>query len=134
MKRFLSLLLIGTVACLTGCGGGEDEDAAAPAAEAAAETGAAAAETAAAETPPAELPPVAAGNAADVDAAMQQRDYVRAADLLIQQSLSRQPGEEDDSMVRMRQLQVQMADAIASGDPRAIQAAELLRRVGRMPR
>lgn len=117
---------------LTACGGKDDS------AEAMAETAAPAAEetaeAAVAEAPTPDYAPAAEVTPEQVNAAMQQRDYVRAADLLIQQSLTRQPGQEDDSMVRMRELQMQLADAVAAGDPRAKQAAELLRRLGRPPR
>ncbi|HMO63852.1 MAG TPA: hypothetical protein PKE47_01255 [Verrucomicrobiota bacterium] len=123
--------LAALVLALTACGGKEDSaEAMADYAPAAEET----AEVAEAEAPAPDFAPAAEVSPEQVNAAMQQRDYVRAADLLIQQSLTRQPGQEDDSMVRMRELQMQLADAVAAGDPKAKQAAELLRRLGRPPR
>lgn len=125
--------LAALVLALTACGGKNDSaDAMAdttPVAEAGEE-----ADTAAAEAPAPDFDATAQVTPEQVNAAMEQRDFVRAADLLIQQSLTRQPGQEDDSMVRMRELQMQLADAVAAGDPKAKQAADLLRRLGRPPR
>ncbi|MFN0068952.1 MAG: hypothetical protein ACKVYV_15100 [Limisphaerales bacterium] len=133
MKLVPMACSVALLAALVGCGG-KDDAADAVAAEAAPPGAEAPAADESAETVVADLPPPSDGKAADFGTALEQRDYVRAADLIIQQSLSSQPGQADDSMVRMRELQMKLADAIAAGDPKAKQAAELLRRLGRPPR
>lgn len=65
------------------------------------------------------------------DTAMRAQNYVQAADVILRMNAQgRQDGNEID---RMRQLQMEVANAMANGDPQAQRAAEMLRRIGRMP-
>ncbi|MBX3745531.1 MAG: hypothetical protein KF833_09510 [Verrucomicrobiae bacterium] len=65
------------------------------------------------------------------ESAMRAQNYVQAADVILRMNAQgRQDGNEID---RMRQLQMEVANAMANGDPQAQRAAEMLRRIGRMP-
>jgi hypothetical protein len=68
---------------------------------------------------------------AEYEAAFKQGDYVAATESVLRMSANNVEGA--NSVNRMRELQEQVARAAANGDPQARRAAELLRRVGRMP-
>lgn len=67
----------------------------------------------------------------EYDAAMRAQNYVQAVDVVLRMNAQGLPdGNEID---RMRQLQIEVAQGIANGDPQAQRAADMLRRIGRMP-
>jgi hypothetical protein len=65
------------------------------------------------------------------DEAMRARNYTQAADVILR--MNAQNVEGANTLDRMRQLQDEVARAAGSGDRQALQAAEMLRRIGRMP-
>lgn len=68
---------------------------------------------------------------ADYDAAVKNKDYLRAADAVLRMNAQGNAGA--NSVSRMHELQDEVARAAANGDPKAAQAAAMLRRLGRMP-
>lgn len=135
--RVLSVALLATTTALllTGCGkkeAAEPETAAKPAAEAPAE---AAADTSAGggegTTDSVVIDATQQVTPADYEAAVKGKDYVRAADAVLR--LNAQGTSGGNSVSRMHELQDELARAAANGDPKAKQAAAMLRRIGRMP-
>lgn len=68
---------------------------------------------------------------ADYDAAFKKQDYLRATDVVLRMDAQNVQGA--DTLNRMRELQDEVARAAANGDPKAKQAADMLRRIGRLP-
>ncbi len=67
---------------------------------------------------------------AKADTAIKQHDYEVAADSLLKAQFSQQPmtvKQKDDHYNKMRALQVEIANAMMRGDPKAKKAAELLK-------
>jgi hypothetical protein len=78
-------------------------------------------------------PPPAAPDArlAESQAAIKARDYEKAAAALIDMQRARLNEQQAAAAAaQMRQLHKSLADAVASGDPRAIEAANRLRQMG----
>lgn len=68
---------------------------------------------------------------ADYEAAVKGKDYVRATDAVLRMNAQNTQGA--NSVSRMHELQDEIARGVAAGDPNAKRAAEMLRRLGRMP-
>lgn len=68
---------------------------------------------------------------ADYDSAFKKQDFLRATDVVLRMDAQNVQGA--DTLNRMRELQDEVARAAANGDPKAKQAAEMLRRIGRLP-
>ncbi len=130
--------LAGATASWVGCSKGEEvaETPAAPAAAAAA--------PAEGEEPPAEeaaseesttetfvVDMSQPATPADYDSAFKKRDFLKATDVVLRMDAQNVQGA--DTLNRMRELQDEIARAAASGDPKAKQAADMLRRIGRLP-
>ena len=125
----LSLLLAATLA---GCG---KKEPAPPAASAPADSGSAAQPAASAAAPAASAPiPAASADTtaalAASDAALKAREYDRAAVAILAVQRQKQLTEQQAQAAhnQMVRLQGDLANAIASGDPKAKAAAEILRR------
>jgi hypothetical protein len=138
MKAQGLLLWCGCLAAwmlVTGCGKKEEAEAPAPAtAEAEPPAAAEAAPEPASDTPPAPVVDAAAAFA-EQDRAMRNKDFEAAADAMIRLQMSNVQMTEQqayDQVNRMRDLSKQIADAYASGDPKAIRAAEMMRQAQRM--
>lgn len=137
MLRLLAALsLAGGVAAWSGCGAKEkaEEAATPPADQAQAEGEAAPAEGEGHEESTTDtfvIDMSQPASPADYDAAVKKQDYTQATDVLLRMNAQNVQGA--DTLNRMRQLQDDVARAAASGDPKARQAAEMLRRLGRMP-
>jgi len=126
----LSLLLAATLA---GCG---KKEPAPPAAAAPADPGSAAQPAASAVAAPTASAPIPAASAdttaalAASDAALKAREYDRAATAILAVQRQKQLTEQQAQAAhnQMVRLQGDLANAIASGDPKAKAAAEILRR------
>ena len=126
----LSLLLAATLA---GCG---KKEPAPPAASAPADSGSAAQPAAGAAAAPTATAPIPAASAdttaalAASDAALKAREYDRAALAILAVQRQKQLTEQQAQAAhnQMLRLQSDLANAIASGDPKAKAAAEILRR------
>jgi hypothetical protein len=137
LRWLVCLLLTGLLAGgVMGCGSKENEEASAPPPAAAAAEGEAPAEEVASATEESTTDALAIdmsqpASPADYDSAVQQKDFVRAADVVLRMNAQSVQGA--NTLNRMRELQDEVARAAANGDPKARQAAEMLRRIGRMP-
>jgi hypothetical protein len=121
MKSILSVLLISSATIMVGCGKKEAATQV-PAASASAETATAEA-AAAAETAP------VTSTLTSIDSAINTGALDQAAASIIAVRNSGRQMSIDESLKvndRMRQLQVKIAEMMASGDPRAQQAARML--------
>jgi predicted small lipoprotein YifL len=133
LRHLLALLLAATVASLAGCGQkeAEPEAAAATTTEAPASEAAAPAEDSGSTTDSIVLDATQQVTPADYEAAVKGKDYVRAADAILRMNAQNTAGA--NSVSRMHELQDEVARGVANGDPNAKRAAEMLRRIGRMP-
>ena len=103
------------------CGKPKEKPAAAPAAEKPA---------AGTETSAPQVAPAVTQGLRETDAALNAKDYEKAAVSLMQMEMSRQPLSREESIAysgKMRDLQSRLAEAAARGDPRAEAAIRLLR-------
>lgn len=128
-------LLSAALATSVGCGGGSEEESAPPE-EAAVEMEPAPEAEAPAEESTTDVVVIEADQSVaatpqEYDQAMQQQNYVQAADLILRMNAQGVQGA--NTIDRMRALQDEVARAAYSGDPKAQQAAEMLRRIGRLP-
>lgn len=130
--RFLGAGLAIIALALAGCGKEETPAAAAPVAEVD-PTPAPAPEAVQAIQPDAPPTDEVAAQVQQFDTRMQNRDFEGAADVILRAQLAAQqqqemlsPQQRIDNHNRMRMLQKQIADAMASGDPNAQRAARLL--------
>jgi hypothetical protein len=130
--RFLCAGLAVLALTVAGCGKEETPAAATPVAEVA-PTPAPAPEAAPAIQPDAPPTDEVAAQVQQFDTRMQNRDFEGAADVILRAQLAAQqqqemlsPQQRIDNHNRMRLLQKQIADAMASGDPNAQRAARLL--------
>lgn len=132
-RRQLTLLLLAAATSFAGCGqkDAEPETAAAPAAAPATETAAPAEDSSGGTTDSIVLDATQQVTPADYEAAVKGKDYVRAADAILRMNAQNTAGA--NSVSRMHELQDEVARGVANGDPNAKRAAEMLRRIGRMP-
>ncbi len=125
----LALLLLGGL--LVGCG--RKEEAAPPTPAAAApppEVVAAPAPTPVPTYSPADTAAAVAERLRQIEAAQKAREYEKAAEAMLQLRMRQQQMNEQQAALvqqRMRTLQADLAAGVASGDPRAIAAANRLR-------
>ena len=129
--RFLCAVLAILAFALVGCGKEETPAAAVPVAEVA--TPAPAPEAAPAIQPDAPPTDEVAAQVQQFDTRLQNQDFEGAADIILRAQLQAQQQQSTlsaqqriDNHNRMRLLQKQIADAMASGDPNAQRAARLL--------
>jgi len=133
------LLLVLAAALGSGCGKKESDEAAAtppaPATQASAEGEGAGEPDASAEnestTEAFVIDLSQPATPAEYDSAFKKHDYEKATAVALRMSAQNVPGA--DTLNRMRELQDQIARAAAEGDPKAKRAAEMLRRIGRLP-
>ncbi len=136
IRILAALSLAGATSALVGCSKTEEvaETPAPPAAAAPAEGEEAPAEEASSEESTTEtfvVDMTQPASPADYDAAFKKRDFLKATDVVLRMDAQNVQGA--DTLNRMRELQDEIARAAASGDPKAKQAADMLRRIGRLP-
>ena len=133
LKWMAVSILVGTTAtAFVGCGKKDAEPEAATAKPAAEQPAAEASQSSGESTTDAVVfDATQQVTAADYDKAVKGGDYVKATDALLR--LNAQGASAANSVSRMHELQEEVARAAANGDPKAIQAAAMLRRIGRMP-
>lgn len=137
LSYLLSALLGASLLLTGGCGQKEEEAAAVDETPAVEETPAeettadASAEESTTDSVVIEVDSSLAATPQQYDQAMQAQDYVQAADVVLRMNAQNVQGA--NVIDRMRQLQDEVARAAYGGDPKAQQAAEMLRRIGRLP-